>query len=377
MRFGGNANLDFETAGVLKMARNLIAISTILLAFGSGSALGQQPLRGDLRARQGTISRICFHPSGKFLASSHANDERIRVWDLATGRTVATLQVRLAVIEGATREKTAEVEGMAFSPDGTRLYEAYSDLRGPGGVQHWTLKPDGQADGRHQTLLERAEGLRAFALSPDGARCAVNMPDAELSGQKISIRESLKGEVQFELREPRLAVSYLEFVPNSAWLVSGGGITATLWDLDSKKPLRTFGGHKNALTTLCVSPDGKLLATGGVDDKIFIWNIADGTKKHEIKGDTGGVTALAFSRTGRSLVSAGGDLSLRVWSVSTGQMREALRRHTKKPLTLAFSPDGKTLASAGQDEIVFLWDFAEPAEEEKPSEDDGLQNKKP
>lgn len=371
------AFLGFQTAGVLSMARRLIALTTVLLALGSASASGQQPPRADLRARQGTISQICFHPSGKFLASSHANDERIRIWDIAERRAVATLGVRLAVIEGATREKTAEVEGMAFSPDGTRLYEAYSDLRGPGGIQHWTIKPDGQPDGRHETLLERAEGLRAFALSPDGSRYAVNMPDAELSGQKISIRESIKGEVQFELREPRLAVSYLEFVPESPRLVSGGGITTTVWDLDSKKPLRTFGGHKNALTALCVSPDGKLLATGGADDKIFVWNLEDGAKKHEIKSDTGGTTALAFSRSGRSLVSAGGDMSLRVWSVGTGKLRETLRRHTRKPLTLAFSPDGKTLASAGQDEIVFLWDFTEPAEEEKPSEEDGLQNKKP
>jgi WD40 repeat protein len=66
---------------------------------------------------------------------------------------------------------------------------------------------------------------------------------------------------------------------------------------------------------------------------------------------------VAFSPDGKLLASGGDDATIRIWDVETGQLHRLLCEHTKSVRSVCFSPDGKTLASASEDETIKLWNL--------------------
>ena len=61
---------------------------------------------------------------------------------------------------------------------------------------------------------------------------------------------------------------------------------------------------------------------------------------------------MAFSPDGKTLASGGVDDSIKLWDVATGKNTATLKGHA---FSVAFSPDGKTLASGGYDKTIKLW----------------------
>ncbi|HXG08234.1 MAG TPA: hypothetical protein VNK04_00430 [Gemmataceae bacterium] len=115
--------------------------------------------------------------------------------------------------------------------------------------------------------------------------------------------------------------------------------------------------HDGWVRGLAVSPDGKLLATCGMDQKVRLWSADDGAKKQELAGHNEDIYAVAFHPDGKSLVS--GDLKgvIQVWDLESGKV---VRRFDAKQLyllsrlqdvggvrCLAFDAKGETLAAAG------------------------------
>jgi WD40 repeat protein len=70
------------------------------------------------------------------------------------------------------------------------------------------------------------------------------------------------------------------------------------------------------------------------------------------------VQCLAFSSDGRILASGSLDESVKLWDALTGKERTTLRGHRSGISAIAFSPDARTLASAGIDDAVRLWQLA-------------------
>jgi WD40 repeat protein len=127
------------------------------------------------------------------------------------------------------------------------------------------------------------------------------------------------------------------FSPDNRWLASGGKDNVIkIWDLANGNVLRTLYGHTTNVNALAVSPDGKLLASGSGD-------IND-------KRDLG-----AFTMGG--VVGGAEDNTVRIWSVQTGQQLQILRGHELPVGAIAFSSDGRSLTSVGGD-AVKVWDVA-------------------
>src|SRR5205085_616014 len=88
---------------------------------------------------------------------------------------------------------------------------------------------------------------------------------------------------------------------------------------------RVFGDgrlrHVGGVQAVAFSPDGKLLAAGGGDKKVRVYEVDGGKLKHELKGQNLAINTVAFSPDGKWLASGSGDKSVRVWDAATGDVK--------------------------------------------------------
>lgn len=164
-------------------------------------------------------------------------------------------------------------------------------------------------------------------------------------------------------------VSSIALSPNGRILATASwDHTIKLWDSQSGSLIRTLAGHASRVLCIAFSPDGRLLASGaGVWDdsdargELKLWNSQSGAEVEQIGAHTGAVTAVAFAPDGASLASGSADTTINLWNLRS-HSGEVLRGrdggHRGLVYSVRFSPDGRTLASGGRDKTIRLWDVA-------------------
>ena len=140
-----------------------------------------------------------------------------------------------------------------------------------------------------------------------------------------------------------------------------------LWDITTGTFRNPLTGHTDAVSSVCFSPNGNTLASGGEDKTVRFWDVATGELQQTLKGHTHKVYSVCFSPDGQILASAGWapDAAICLWDVSTGTLRNSLTGDTVSDvLSVCFSPDGNTLASGnlaqteGWGTSIHLWDVS-------------------
>lgn len=151
------------------------------------------------------------------------------------------------------------------------------------------------------------------------------------------------------------AVAYASS-PRGPLLASGGADkTVKLWNLDTLDRMRTYRGHKDFITALAFSPNGNMLASASLDGSIRLWSTSSSRLLRRLYGHRGRVSGLTFSPDGSTIASGGADGQLRIWDISRGRTLRTLTGHNGAVNTVTFSSDGERLASAGDDGVVRIW----------------------
>jgi RNA polymerase sigma factor (sigma-70 family) len=227
----------------------------------------------ELEARQ-KYSRylLVFSPDGKSLAAARAGDGTIWFWDVAAGKLLR----RFAA-------PTALVQSLAFSPDGKTLAVGDADLDSRRRPRVPTVRlldavtgrelrkpfelPAAPGQARHRGFMHVGQ----VAFSADGKVLA-----AATSGfgyfdrdHTIQVRDVKTGKVLCRLEQvsDRFALS-----PDGKSLVTMGS-PPRLWEVTTGKVRARIRGHSNTVWTASFSPDGRLLATGGQDTTVLVWDV--------------------------------------------------------------------------------------------------------
>ncbi|MEU4425136.1 pentapeptide repeat-containing protein [Actinoplanes sp. NPDC024001] len=142
-------------------------------------------------------------------------------------------------------------------------------------------------------------------------------------------------------------------------LLAGGGEDGVvrLWDTTTGTPLRMLPGHTGPVRAVTFTTDGRFLASAGDDPEVRVWDIATGHTVQTFTGHIDRIRSLAYSPDGRHLAGAGDDEMIRIWDTVSGRTVHTLSGHYGGIRGIAYRPrDGRMLASAGDDETVRIWD---------------------
>jgi eukaryotic-like serine/threonine-protein kinase len=158
--------------------------------------------------------------------------------------------------------------------------------------------------------------------------------------------------------------------PDETLLAAGGSDgSIRLWDLGTREKLATLrnrehmrSGHGSLTTSLAFSDDGALLASGHLDGAIYLWEIATGLELDVRMAHDGAVGGLGIPPGGRTLISGGADATLKFWDLEAarkGDARSELRRQPDAVLCLALAGQGRQVVTGHESRSLRVHDTSD------------------
>jgi WD40 repeat protein len=290
---------------------------------------------------------VSFSPDGRLVAVG-LKGQGIRLWD----------PTDLTPVGPPLLGTGGEVKSLAFAPDGRTL--AAVTLHGQ--VTLWDVES--------RSLLRRfSEGwgdVLGVGISADGAILAAPGPEDwvgryfEPNEGGVNLWEVATGEPldTIALGEP---VGDVAFGPAGSMLafVHERGGTAEVWDVaeDSRITELPVDSDSRFYYAIAFSPDGRTLATGGLEDPMVrLWDVRTGKLIRELDQGSAGTKTLDFSPDGRTLAVSGYAPVASLWDVATGARIGPTLTAGSRRADIDLSPDGRELLMTAADGRGAIWD---------------------
>jgi WD40 repeat protein len=187
------------------------------------------------------------------------------------------------------------------------------------------------------TIYRSPPLVTAFAFSPDGKMLAIS------GYREILLTAMPEGNLIGRLPGRSMRLHSLSFTPDGKTLAAVGGDPAQsgevqIWDVDTRKMRHSIIASTDTLFGGSISPDGKLLACGGADKSIRLYDLATGKELRKMDHHEDWVFQTTFGVDSKRLVTVGRDRAAKLIEVETGRfvenvnlLREALNAVTRHP----------------------------------------------
>jgi RNA polymerase sigma factor (sigma-70 family) len=359
------------------------------------------------------MTNVAFSADGKTMISA-GQDSTIRLWDVSNGKETAKESVSVAGHQGAIRTLAVAADGRTVATRGQdntiRRWDAATgketgQFRIPAGATVSSFSPDGKllafndseenvylwdvTTGKERRRFEGKAAITDFAFSADGKTLAGKTIAHQLvfwdvaSGQamqRMRKPDEAADEVRIFLNVPfdqtQATVPSLLFSPDGRLiackehhrglltfdpaikdLTQGDETRIHLWDVRSRKKLRTLEGPKEGTAAFTFSPDGKTLAVANRDQTITLWETLTGKPRGQFDGPSAKATPtfLAYSPDGRTLAAGCADNAIRFYDAVTGRALGEFKGHQGEISCLTYSADGRSIVSGSSDTTAIVW----------------------
>ncbi|MSQ94808.1 MAG: WD40 repeat domain-containing protein [Gemmataceae bacterium] len=305
------------------MLMKYVVVASVLLMMPR-LALVQEPI---LLTHDGWVAAVAFAPDGKTLASAGA-DNVVRLWEVGTWKP-----------KGVLKGHTDCVCAVAYSSDGKWLATGSFDHT----AKVWNVeKLRDEETLKHKGVVSAVlidKSLGKFLVMTGGVEGTVRFWEAAQDGVEHQHKSWVNG----------LATHGTRGVSAS----SDG--TLRLFDVDNDQSLEGGAGE---VRTVAFSPDGKRLAAGNRYGTVRIWDVASRKEIKTLTGHMGDVWSIAFSPDGKTLAAVDTDWKkpskVKLYDTTTWKERGSLSC-PGEILSIGYSPKGDWLAAGSWDKTVRLF----------------------
>jgi hypothetical protein len=194
------------------------------------------------------------------------------------------------------------------------------------------------ADGWEKLTRPGNGGAADLSVSKDGSTLAVSG-----AGGGVWLHKTSKPALAPVALAPDKRVAAVALSREGRWAATAVGADVTLWDAEgvSKKVVKTaVAGPAKGHAVPAFSPDGKRLAAGGPDGRLWCWSVPDGTELFRTTTGPAAISAVAYSPDGRFLASGTAAGELRLWDATSGREIGPLPSVRGRVESLAFADAG-------------------------------------
>src|SRR5262249_15598212 len=129
------------------------------------------------------------------------------------------------------------------------------------------------------------------------------------------------------------------------------------YDAATGKELFPRQGHKEQVTAVAFSPDGKRLASVSYEPGVWLWDAATG-KPERLLPHEQGLWSVAFSADSKLVAVGEGWGTVVLYDADTGEKLRTLAGQKSHVRGVAFSPDGRLIAGTTTGGIAHVWEAA-------------------